>query len=311
MGSSKHIVLVHKAMRDYRYSNPVAIMVTPQFYTLKRVELPVKYLYQVKKLAPSIMEELLPDAREYSYYIYKEESGEDTVWVIIAYDPYEIAQFIESRGIGSEQVTKLYFAQRSSERFEHPSRLSEHEVITVMENTVVVLPAAVFEEPVGTLRFDENLIPDDGVGFNISKNALVDFRSAVIIASIIGVFALLWLAEGIRYEKMLADISRPLDELLEQNPALQSGYARENISKRYHKIDKEERAKRDVLKNLSKLGRNGVELESLKLDDKKFNASFLCKDEQVMKQILAAAQKKKYKTDRNGNELVLKVEGTL
>jgi len=311
MGNSKHIVLIHKAMREYRYDNPLAIMVTPQFYTLKRVELPVKFHYQVKKLAPSIMEELLPEGREYSYHIYKDESQEGLVWVIIAYDALGISEFLATKGIGAEQVTKLYFAQRSPERFANPFKLGDHDVITVMDETVVVVPQAIFDDHVGNFSFDESLIPENGVSFNVNTNALITFKEAVIVASLIASFGLVWLVEGIRYGGIITALSQPVDELLAQNPALQSQYARENISMRYQKIDKEERAKRDVLQNLSKLAKKGVELESLKMNEKGFITSFVCKDETTLAQTQKVATQKGYKTSRKAPELTLKVEGTL
>ena len=59
MGSNKELLLVHASMEDVSLAHSVNVMLTPQFYTLKKEELPVKYLYQAKRIAPSLFDGLL------------------------------------------------------------------------------------------------------------------------------------------------------------------------------------------------------------------------------------------------------------
>ncbi|MDQ7086270.1 MAG: hypothetical protein Q9M36_15810 [Sulfurovum sp.] len=53
MGNTKELLLIHQEMRSIRVlpSKGVNIMLTPQFYTLIREDLPVKYAYQAKRIA--------------------------------------------------------------------------------------------------------------------------------------------------------------------------------------------------------------------------------------------------------------------
>ncbi len=73
MGSNKELLLVHAGMQRQFLSHDVNVMLTPQYYTLKREELPVKYLYQAKKIAPSLFDGLLEEVGEYDYMVYKEK----------------------------------------------------------------------------------------------------------------------------------------------------------------------------------------------------------------------------------------------
>jgi hypothetical protein len=59
MGNNKDLLLVHSAMERVTLVESVNVMLTPQFYTLKKEALPVKYAYQAKKIAPSLFEGLL------------------------------------------------------------------------------------------------------------------------------------------------------------------------------------------------------------------------------------------------------------
>jgi hypothetical protein len=99
--------------------------------------------------------------------------------------------------------------------------------------------------------------------------------------------------------------------LLKDYPALQSAYSRENIARKYRKIDKEERHKREVLKGLSRLMLPGVQLESLLLDGKRFAAALKCPDEKTVVRVQSLAKERQYKSSRAGSENLLKIEGSL
>ena len=65
MGSNKELLLVHASMEHVSLTHSVNVMLTPQFYTLKKEALPVKYLYQAKRIAPSLFDGLLEEGRSY------------------------------------------------------------------------------------------------------------------------------------------------------------------------------------------------------------------------------------------------------
>ena len=99
--------------------------------------------------------------------------------------------------------------------------------------------------------------------------------------------------------------------MLNDYPALQSQYARENISQKYHKIDKEERRKREVLKGLSRLILPGVEIDNLFMDGKNFTFVVKCPDEKSVQRVLSLAKEKQYKVSRAGKENLVKIVGSL
>ena len=54
MGNSKTLILAHSAMDEVTLSYDVNVMLTPQFYTLKKEPLPVQYAYQAKPAGVAI-----------------------------------------------------------------------------------------------------------------------------------------------------------------------------------------------------------------------------------------------------------------
>ena len=307
MGSSKGVLLVHKGMQPIKNGGPFDVMLTPQFYTYKREELPVRYLYQAKKLAPSVLESLLAEGVVYEYFVYKEGDA----WAFIAYDPAEISEFLDSVGVGIEQVSKLYFAQQVPEKFSKPVRLNFTETLTTVQGTVTIVPKKLMPIETEYQPFDETFIPKNGVSFGAGVSSVIGRKEAGVLSAILILFALMFAAEGVRYQKEIDTMWQTVDALFKEYPALQSQYARENIAQKYRKIDRQERHKREVLKSFSRLILPGVKVEELVMDGKRVSLALQCPDEKTLSRVKALAEAKQYKFVRSGTQKIVKVEGPL
>lgn len=307
-GSSKPLILIHKNMPLVEKSEGLLnAMLTPQFYTLKKEELSVKYSYQAKKLAPSILESLLKEGVNYDYFVFKEEDS----WVFVAYDPIGVSEFLSSKGIGPQQVSKLFFAQQVAEKFAEPVALDENEALVLVNGTAAVLPKVLLEDEVSFGSFDETFAPKAGVTFGAGTGSIIGRKESWVIGTILLLFALMFCVEGMRYNNVSAAMQDGVSELLKDYPSLQSQYTRDNIAQSYRKIDQEERQKREVLKALSGLMLPGVKIESLHMDSLSFGAEFLCPDENSITKVRSLALGRKYKVSRSGDTNLVKVEGAL
>ena len=83
-----------------------ALILSPMFYWVKKVSLPVKKVSAAKKLAESIYEGSLPKG-DFAYDVSK--SGDE--FVIIAYDKEKISSEISKKFIKKSKVDSVYFAQ--------------------------------------------------------------------------------------------------------------------------------------------------------------------------------------------------------
>jgi len=308
MGKSKKLLLVHRAMEKISIDESVNIMLSPQFYTLKRESLPVKYAYQAKKIAPSLFEGLLDEQGTHDYAVFKEEED----WIFVAYDIENITAFLSTKGIPLEKIAKIYFAQESAKHFKTPVLLTEKEALVTLDNTVVVMPRAALGEEATFVKFDESFMPNKG-GVTIKgggSSSLLTQQQAYALATIFLLFGAMFIVEGARYGQAKADTAK-LQSLYEEHPALESGYTRQGIIDKYRKIDIKERKKRDAIKHISKMIFKGSTLTSLTVNDKTFKAFFLCANATAKKQVKQLAKKSQFNTttDKAKNSLV--VEGAL
>jgi len=290
LGNSKALLLAYSGMEEHSLSHSVNIMLTPQFYTLKKEKLPLKYLYQAKKIAPSLFDGFLEDAQKYEYFVYKEEEE----WIFIAYDPQAISNFLLSKGIKPEQVAKIFFAQQDSSFFTAPVLLGEKEALVSLNNTVVVIPRSAMQENSGTLSLDDSFTPKTGVALQGAHGSVLSKKQTIGLAAFFTLFAFMFFVEGWRYTNDSQAAQEEMQILLDEHPSLQSQYTRESIAAKYNMIDKNERKKREIVKTLAGMIFKGVKIRSFSMNEKVFKADFICSDEKVTKRLVQLAKKSKF-----------------
>ncbi len=249
------------------------LMLSPQFYVMKREALPVKYPFQAKKLAPSILDDLTGEGT-FTYEAFQEGDN----WVFLAYDLPRLADFLERRGGSIDRVRRIYFAEQAKEKFLPPVELNEREVLALVNDTVTVVPRQLISETDGFSVFDESFRPEKHFNFKRSYNSVLDTRMTVVLASLLGLLGVAYVAEGYRYRKALSDADARLETLLEANPSLRGAYAREAIHKKYQAINAEQRAIRDRLKDISHLTGKEVQIDALSVDTKGYRMSLSLPD---------------------------------
>ncbi len=300
---------MHTAMQRVALVESVNVMLTPQFYTVKKEALPVKYAHQAKKIAPSLFEGLLEEGVHYEYTVSKEE---DT-WVFIAYDVDKISTFLESKGISTQKIEKLFFAQQSVDAFTAPLALSDKEVLLVIDETVVVVPIIALEEDEQpSLVFDTGFTPKQGVTLKTQNAAsLLTQNQALSFGAVFVLFAGMFVFEGSRYGGNGFESQEEMQNLYESYPSLSSSYTREAELEKYALIDKTERKKRDAIKAFSGMIFKGVTLTSLRLNEKSFQAQFSFADSEVAKKVKALAKKAQFSTSKIKDSTDISIEGAL
>jgi len=317
MTNNKELLLVHASMYGVRPNHQVNVMLTPQFYTLKKEALPIKYAYQAKKIAPSLFDGLVDEGAEYEYIVFKEKINDEEKWVFIAYDIEKITTFLKSKGIELDYVNKIFFAQQALPLFLNGSlSLSEYDALTVIDNTVVVVPTvALGEDNIPLLRFTNAFTPNTG-GVKIKsksaeRNSLLSRAQAFSLSSIFILFAGMFTVEGLRYEGDAKVEKEEIKSIYELYPYLGSSYTRQDAIDKFKTIDRAERRKRDAIKISSKIIFKGVTLKSLRVDEKSFSAQFTCSDKLISDRVKDLLKKEKNNFLTAEGETTLMIKGKL
>ena len=294
-------------MPEQSLSDTVDIMLTPQFYSLKKETLPLKYAFQAKKIAPSLFDGLLENTEKYDYLVYKE--GE--AWVFIAYNLKAINHFLVSKGIRSEQIGKIFFAQQALNSFTAPVLLGAKDALAAIDGSVVLIPQTALQEGTETLTLDESFKPKNGVVLQGAFNTFISKKQAITLATLFILFALAFFVEGWRYSRGSEVTKAEIEDLIEEYPTLQSQYTRKSIAEKYRAIDKNERKKRDTIKTLGSMIFKGVTVDTFKMDDKGFTVRFKCSDAKVAKHLKELSKKEGFSSVKTMTGNIVEIEEKL
>ena len=307
LGNSKELLLAYSGMKKQSLSHAVNIMLTPQFYTLKKESLPLKYLYQAKRIAPSLFDGFLGDSQKHEYFVYREEDE----WVFIAYDMEAISEFLSSKDIKPEQVAKIFFAQQASDSFTAPVLLGDKEALVSLNDTVVVIPQGALQESSETASFTDAFTPGTGVTPQGTHASVLSKKQTIGLAAFFTLFAFMFFIEGWMYSHDSQETQEEMQILLEDNPSLQSQYSRDSIAAKYKTIDKNERRKREVVKTLAGMIFKGVKVSTFQMNEKNFKVEFICSDAKVAQRLVQLAKKSEFNSAKTITGNVVHIEEKL
>ena len=289
-------------MEHVTLKQSVDIILTPEFYTHIREELDIRFAYQAKQIAASLFDDYLDNSKEYQYHVSKCE-GE---WCFYAYDINEIENFIEEVGIEKHRVSKIYFAQELSVHLEEPIQLSDKTILQTVENTVTLIPTRLMEANIDfkVLNLSEVKLKS-GVGLGASHSSLISIKETILLSSIFFILGTIFILEGNRIKSSISNDNAQLTQLLDDNPNYGTSIVRKSILEKYEPIDSTERAKRQSIKEISKLLSAKSELTSLNIEKSSIKATIKISNASIAKQVVQSAKAKKFKSSTTGQNVTV------
>ena len=298
-------ILIHKSMEPIKLENSVEIILTPQFYTFLREELEIKFAYQAKQLARAMFDDYIGTSLEYQYHVYKC----DNHWCFFAYNIEEIDQFLESVGIEKHRVSKIYFAQQLENELSLPLLLSGNHALQSVDGIVTMVPKRFLGDDVEYLSLDtDKLKLNGGVTMGASLNSFVSLKETVLLGSLLALLGTSFIVEGNRIKSSIANEDAKLTTLIDDNPKYGNNMLRESILDKYKPIDTTERAKRQAMKEISKLLSVKSQLKELTINKNSVSATIATQNKAISKQVSEHAKIKKMKITATGLDLKVEVK---
>ncbi len=307
--SNGKLVLLHKRLEALPKASRYDLVLSPQFYISKREKLPVKYAFQARKLAPSILEELLPNEYDYEYLVKKDGDS----WLFFAYAPKEIEEFLaKCCNIASHKIGKIYFADQLKPVLKKvPLGIDEENGLTLIDSKATIVPRAMIDSD-KFAKFSNRLRPKNGFNFKASSKIGADSKlsnGAILVAILLILLGAVFIAEGLSYKLAIKKEESKLNKIFEEYPQLQSKLTRDSIKSKYQKIEKKERKLRDLIDTYSQLTSKKSILNKLELKDNSLVAEFSVDPKEVSK-IQRVAKNAKLKVSRVNSSLI-RVEGAI
>ncbi len=134
----KKVLFLTKESMHIRLSEPHYVVLSPEYYWVRKVSVPVSSAYQAKAYAPSVMEDLLPPDKNYSYDVLA--TGEKSLFVMIAYDREEITEALEKQILSHEEIHSLYWTQTVLADMEGCIRIDAKHALLKIDDIVSLAP---------------------------------------------------------------------------------------------------------------------------------------------------------------------------
>lgn len=302
------LILLHNNLQKIPKANSYDLLLSPQFYIVKREQLPIKYSFQAKKLAPSILEELLPNERGYEYIVQKDGN----YWLFFAYRPREIESFLKGCcRVAPSKINKIYFADQLKHILQKaPIGIDEYYALTLIDGFATIVPRSMLESE-KFIKFSEKLRPSIGYKFKSTKRGKASSqinKGAIFTAFLTMLLAMAFIAEGLSYKKGINNLYAKIDALTSNYPQLKSKLTRDSIKAKYSKIEKKQRAIRENLELFSQLSSKKTLLDSLTLNQNAIEAKFNV-DSKELRKVKNIIKSTKLKiANQNGNTITVKGE---
>jgi len=270
----------------YTLDEAVNVILSPSLYWVKRINLPIKYLRDVKSLLPSLFEDILPEGK-YSYSAYKEEDA----FLLFAYNDKEILDLLAKKGINATNLNNVYLAQSEFDTIQAPVKVTDDSVLVLQNNVVVKLPLSLFPDA-DTLELSEHTYSKQAIHLT-RFNQIADKKSQVVFGSILGFLIIMFTTEWLITASKTTAIIEKQAEVFEHYHLQATSFQNEAVHAKLNNIFERQTRIRDIL-NLALTIKLGTDerVEEIALEKNKIVIVIKTASEQTGSQRLAKLKKR-------------------
>ncbi len=226
-----------------------SLILSPEFYWIKKVSLPVKKEREALKLAPSVFEGFLP-AGEFAYEVRQGADG----FIMIAYDKKQINRELEKIITHKGDIKALYFAQDALGFISACVEVNDHAALSNMDGIIIQVPRACTNTDTSLNQLLEKAaLGKRRVKLSSFDSELFSLADMKIVATIFGLLFFAFLSEYIAYKKATDSLDKKRVEIIERYDLPRTSIQLKSIKKSLVKKFKKQKNLRDMLFALSKL----------------------------------------------------------
>jgi hypothetical protein len=217
------------------------VILSPEFYWVKKVELPVKKVSAAKKLAESIFEGSLPSG-EFAYDVSK--AGDE--FIIIAYDKDSISKTITQKFTKEAKVNSIYFAQNEFADLEDCCGIDRDSSLVNLNGLIMQVPRVCTESKreIGSYLNNKKL-SNKKITLSVLSSSTVESKELYLFTAgffiLLASFALDWY----NYKKATLALEDKRAEIISSNHLPRTSIQLNSIKKSLTKTFKSQKKIRD------------------------------------------------------------------
>lgn len=282
----------------------INIILSPSFYWVKKIFLPLKRERDVKKLLPSIFEEILPKGN-YSYAVYKKED----YFLAFAYEDRKILEFLAKRGVSMANIADICFAQTFFNEADLPLRISKEKTLAMQEGIVLMVPSS-WHKNAKEFYADDRAFPKQTIVLE-KFNHIVDKKNIYQIGSLLIFIAFLLGVELFMLQQSRDEILTAKEEVFSKHNLKPTMMQNESMAKKYNALHEQQMKFSSTIATIVnlRLGSN-EKIYSINYQGRSVHVLFNGVDESDFKHIAEALKMKniEYKVDFKDSMAILEVQ---
>ncbi|MDR2342808.1 MAG: hypothetical protein LBD84_07215 [Campylobacteraceae bacterium] len=225
------------------------VILSPKYYWIKIETLPVKYTFQAKEYAPSVFEGFIPKG-DYSYKAIKQNDK----FLLFAYDAKDILENLESLGVKTSLIRKVYFAQTEFAHYPFDIKIDNKNALVIHNGKVIKAPLSLTKEHISINEVLQKIKPSKNT-IKLGKfNRFYEKQGALksVIYALIFLIVLFF-AELIYLVTVLNSNENRREEILEQYSLPTTEIQLNALLRQNERINKEQKTIRDKTNEIFKL----------------------------------------------------------
>lgn len=285
--SNKEIkkIFLTKKTKVSALSSKVDIIVSPEFYWVRKFEIPVKTETQARHLLPTLFEDIVNEKQVLTYQVIKLE---DNQFLCFAYNNKKIYDAIKDSDIPISNIQAFYFAQNECKSF-RTFETNNQKFMYTSEDILVKVPNNLIED---TINFDRVIDKIKPSNHKMQIKLYNDVISSKFYYSLFFIFAVLIssnLIKIVSYTSEIEDLNNKYEQIKKTNKLPQSMIRTNSILESYNSTVSKELKKREAIAYIIK--NRKLNLNSLKIENENIVLGYLSANKNAVENYL----KKRFK----------------
>jgi len=241
------------------------VILSPQFYWVKKVELPVKRVSQALSLAESVYANSLPEG---DFAFEASKSGDE--FVIIAYDKEKIFQVLKEKFIKNAKVSGVYFAQNEFSELDGCCGIDQNSSLINLNGLVLQVPRVCTDSKKEISQYLENKkLSRNKVTLGAFESSVVDAKEFYLLAAGVVILFASFVMDTINYKSEINSLEKQKQELVSKYDLPQTSIQLASIKKSLTKTFTTQKKIRDAVYGANGVGlKKGEFIESIKANSK-------------------------------------------
>ncbi len=266
-------------------STKIDIIVSPEFYWIRKFEIPVKSEAQARHVLPTLFEDIVDDITSLSYHVVKIE---ENLFLCFAYNNKKIYEAIKKSNIPVSNINSLYFAQNECKSF-NSFEVDNQKYMYTSEGILIKVPNKLLQEVVPL----EKVINSINLSSHKLKiklyNDVISSKFYYTLFTIFGILILMNVIKYFSYSNGINELEEKIVKVKRINNLPGTMIQTNSILKKYDSIVSKENKKREAISYI--FSNTKFNLKTLTIQNDEINLEYLSSNKNEVESFL----KKRFK----------------